>query len=285
MAGTDSNIDREKRFLKALEGLVRTAREQGGVTSPEELEETFKDFELDETQQGLVRSYLAAHHVGIGEAVDTGESLSDEEHRYLDDYLEQLSFIKPASDGEKLALAMSAMNGDKAARDRLIEVNLQNVADVAKLYTEQGVYLEDLIGEGNAALARGVTMLDAVGEPAEVEQFLLKLSMDAMEELIAENLDEDARGQAAVRLVQEVADKAAELSQELRRSCTVEELMEETGWERDKILEAVRLTGDRIEEINTSGVDLYDRAVRERAEEAFERAKGTLYRGGDSGSK
>lgn len=276
-------MDREKAFARALEQLVRTARENGGMASEEEVSGAFAAFELDQAQMDLVREYLKAHHIGIGEALDLDEGLSEEEHRYLDDYLAQLDQIPPASDGERIALAQAAINGEREARNRLIEVNLQNVADAARLYTEQGVYLEDLIGEGNAALARGVTMLDAVGEPAEVEQFLIRMAMDAMEELIAENLDEDARGQAAVKLVQEVADKAAELSEQLRRSCTVEELMEETGWERDKILEAIRLTGDRIEEINTSGVDLYDKSYREQAEKAFEQARGTLYHGGKRG--
>jgi RNA polymerase primary sigma factor len=112
------------------------------------------------------------------------------------------------------------------------------------------VYLEDLIGEGNIALTRGVTMLKAVDEPGEVESFLTKMMMDAMEEIIADSLDEDARGQKAVRQVQEVADKASELAVELRRKVTVEELSKETGWTQEKIVEAVRMTGNKIEDID-----------------------------------
>ena len=48
---------------------------------------------------------------------------------------------------------MSVMAGDRAARQQLTESFLREVADIARLYAGQGVPLEDLIGEGNVALA------------------------------------------------------------------------------------------------------------------------------------
>ena len=87
---------------------------------------------------------------------------------------------------------MSAIAGDKDAQSKLIENYLPLVVDVARMYSEQGVYLEDLIGEGNFALTKGVTMLDAVGEPSEVESFLYKMMLDAMESIIEDNLAADA---------------------------------------------------------------------------------------------
>ena len=119
------------------------------------------------------------------------------------------------------------------------------------MYAEQGVFLEDLIGEGNVALTKGVTMLDAVGEPSEVESFLYKLMLDAMEKIIEENLAEDTGMQKVLNLVNEVNDKAKELSEDLRRKVTVEELMEETGWDEEKIRSAIKFSGDNIEDIDT----------------------------------
>jgi RNA polymerase primary sigma factor len=146
---------------------------------------------------------------------------------------------------------MSAIAGDKDAQSRLIENYLPLVVDVARMYSEQGVYIEDLIGEGNVALTKGVTMLEAVGEPKEVEAFLYKMMLDAMEKIIQENLSEDAGMQKVLTLVNEVADKAKELSDDLRRKVTVEELMEETGWEEDKIRSAIKFSGDKIEDIDS----------------------------------
>ena len=119
------------------------------------------------------------------------------------------------------------------------------------MYSEQGVFLEDLIGEGNVALTKGVTMLDAVGEPKEVEGFLYRLMLDAMEAIVEENLAEDASGQKILKLVQEVADKAKELAEDLRRKVTVEELMEETGWDEDKIRSAIKFSADNIEDLDS----------------------------------
>ena len=125
------------------------------------------------------------------------------------------------------------------------------VVDVAKMYADQGVYIEDLIGEGNYALTRGVNMLDAVGEPQEIESFLYKLMLDAMENIIEQDLEEAAGGQKVVKLVQEVADKAKELADDLRRKVTVQELMEETGWDEDKIRTAIKFSGDNIEDLDS----------------------------------
>ena len=146
---------------------------------------------------------------------------------------------------------MAAIAGDKNAQDKLIENYLPLVVDVARMYAEQGVFLEDLIGEGNVALTKGVTMLDAVGEPSEVESFLYKLMLDAMEKIIEENLAEDTGMQKVLNLVNEVNDKAKELSEDLRRKVTVEELMEETGWDEEKIRDAIKFSGDNIEDIDT----------------------------------
>ena len=188
------NIDnKEKEFAEILKLVTRTARENKNVISKEQVESAFSELELDDKQMEMVFEYLKSHKIGIGEAVDTDEfNLTDEENNYLNSYLDSLKDLPAYTDGEKTAISMSAISGDKDAQRKLIECYLPLVVDVAKMYTEQGVYLEDLIGEGNFALTRGVTMLDAVGEPEEVESFLYKLMLDAMEAAVENNLAEDA---------------------------------------------------------------------------------------------
>jgi RNA polymerase primary sigma factor len=246
------NIDnKEKEFAEILKLVTRTARENKNHISKEQVIEAFSELELDEKQFEMVFEYLRNHKIGIDEEAVDFDNLTDEENNYLNDYLESLEALKKYSDGEKEALSMAAISGDKDAQSRLIECYLPLVVDVAKMYSEQGVYLEDLIGEGNVALTKGVTMLDAVGEPSEVEGFLYKLMMDAMEAIIEESLAEDASGQKILKLVQEVADKASELAQDLRRKVTVQELMEETGWDEDKIRSAIKFSADNIEDLDS----------------------------------
>ena len=246
------NIDnKEKEFAETLKYVTRLARENKNVISKEQVDDAFSELDLDEKQLQMVSEYLNQHKIGIDEAIDTSDNLTTEENNYLQDYLESLEGLDKLSDGEKEAIAMAAIAGDKNAQDKLIENYLPLVVDVARMYAEQGVFLEDLIGEGNVALTKGVTMLDAVGEPSEVESFLYKLMLDAMEKIIEENLAEDTGMQKVLNLVNEVNDKAKELSEDLRRKATVEELMEETGWDEEKIRDAIKFSGDNIEDIDT----------------------------------
>ena len=247
------NIDnKEKEFADTLKLVTRTARENKNLITSQEVKEAFSDLDLDDKQFEMVFEYLKAHKIGVDEeVVFSDEELTDEETNYLNSYLESLKELPKYNDGEKTAISMSAIAGDKDAQNKLIECYLPLVVDVAKMYTEQGVFLEDLIGEGNFALTKGVTMLDAVGEPEEVESFLYKMMLDAMEAIIENNLAEDAGEQKVLKLVQEVADKAAELAEDLRRKVTVKELMDETGWDEDKIRTAIKFSGDNIEDLES----------------------------------
>ena len=92
-------------------------------------------------------------------------------------------------------------------------------------------------------------MLGALEKPEEVQGTLGKLIMDAMEEFIEENISEKKTDKKVEERVNKVADKAKELSEELRRKVTVEELMEETDMSEKEIRDALRITANRIEEI------------------------------------
>ncbi|WP_024864803.1 sigma factor [Butyrivibrio sp. FCS014] len=246
--------NKEKEFAQILKFVTRTARENKNVISKQEVMDAFSELELDDSQMAMVFDYLEKHKVGIDAPAEIEDDLTEEETNYLEEYLKELKDLPVLSDGEKRAVSMAAIAGDRDAQQKLINNYLPLVVDVARMYTEQGVYLEDLIGEGNVALTRGVTMLDAVGEPDEVESFLYKMMLDAMEAVIEDNLAEDAGQQKVLKLVQEVADKAKELSEDLRRKVTVAELMEETGWDEDKIRTAIKFSGDNIEDLE-SGED------------------------------
>ena len=95
--------------------------------------------------------------------------------------------------------------------------------------------MEDLIGEGNVALTKGVTMLDAVGEPSEVEGFLYKFMLDAMENIIQENLAEDTGSQKVLKLVQEVADKAKELEHATARLREVDNITDASKYTKEEL--------------------------------------------------
>ena len=141
------------------------------------------------------------------------------------------------------------MAGETDAQGRLIQVYLPQVVEIAKLYAGQGVFVEDLIGEGNVALSMGVTMLGCLEKKEEAEGMLMKMVMDAMEDFISENMEETQKDNKVLKKVNQVAEKAKELSEELRRKVTVEELCAETGLSEKAVRDAMRLSGYTIEDI------------------------------------
>lgn len=240
-------MDREVRFAKALEAVKEKAKEQNHSISKEQVEEAFAPLELTGEQMEMVYQYLHQHKISVGEQIDLDEYLQEEEKDYLENYLEELRALPDASEGEREAITLSAMAGDADAQKRLTEVFLPEVAEIAKLYAGQGVYLEDLIGEGNVAVAMGVTMLGALEHASEARGMLAKLIMDAMEEYIAENAEESKKDKRIADKVNKVADAANELYEELHRKVTIEELMNETGMSRKAIEDAARMSGNKIE--------------------------------------
>ena len=222
-------MNKEVLFAQTLEQVRKTAKEQGNCISEEQVKEAFAELDLSNEQLQMVFDYLLKHKIGIGQPMDPDEFLTEEEKDYLQEYLDEVAALPTYSDGEKLAFSIAAMAGETDAQQRLIELHLADVAEIAKLYAGQGVLLEDLVGEGNLALSFGVTMLGSLEKPDEVEGMLGKMIMDAMEEYIAEHAENSKIDKRVEDKVNKVADKARELAEELHRKVTTEELMEETG--------------------------------------------------------
>ena len=249
MAGDMSTENRELLFAKTPEEVRKKAKEQGNCISKEQVEDLFGPLVLSAEQLDMVYTYLHQRKIGIGEPMDPEEYLAEEEKDYLDHYLEELKALPEMTDGEREAVTLSAMAGDADAKNMLTQLYLPEVVEIAKLYAGQGVYLEDLIGEGNLAVSVGVTMLGALEHASEAQGMLGKMIMDAMEECIMQNAEEVKKDKKILDKVNKVARAADELYEELRRKVSVEEVMQETGLSRRTIEDAVRMSGNKIESL------------------------------------
>lgn len=236
-------MQQEILFAKTLEKVKKTAKEQGNVIAKHQIQEAFADMKLEEDQFQMIYDYLAAGKIGVDEEVDTDSLLTEEDTNYLEIYLQELDALTELSDGEKEAVTLSAMAGDRDARNKLIEIYLPKAVEIAKLYAGQGVFMEDLIGEGNVALAMGVDMLGCLEAPAEVEGMLAGMMMDAMELCIQDSLAVGESNKEIEDKVNLVAEKAEELATLLQRKVTPEELAAEAELDRDLIDEAVQMSG------------------------------------------
>ena len=232
----------EQIFAKTLEELSALAKEQGNMLSEEQVTEAFDKAKLNlgEPQLEMIFAYLKNKKIGIGQPADPFDYMTREEIDYLEEYLKAVQAGADVTDGVKEAVLLSAMAGDADAKHRMIEIFLPQVAEIAKLYAGQGVFLEDLIGEGNVALTMAAEMLDCAQNAKEAEGTIASMIMEAMENYISENAND-------------ILEKAEELSKELGRKVTVEELSEETGISEEKIRDAARITADHIEFLESEG--------------------------------
>ena len=77
------------------------------------------------------------------------KEMMDNDNEVLSIYLKEINRIPLISHEEEYELSLKAKNGDKAAREKLLNANLRFVVSVAKKFRGQGLPLSDLINEGN----------------------------------------------------------------------------------------------------------------------------------------
>ena len=250
---SENGKTREQLFLEALQTAKKTARQDGDTISSEKLGEIFAATGLTPEQTAQVRDYLIKSGIGVDEALpddaDPDDALTEEEHDYLREYEEMIAQIPQPEESVMTAVRISAMAGDKEAQRSLAQYMLPKVLDICRLYAGQGVPAEDLIGAGSEALMRGTALLGPLTSPEEVDGDLTRRIMDAMEDLISDNLLIKAQDAKIAENANLVADKAAELAKTLGRKVTPEELAREGEVTMEQITEAIRATGRRIEDI------------------------------------
>lgn len=93
---------------------------------------------------------------------------NDTDNEVISLYLKEINRIPLLSYDEEYELAIKAKNGDKKARERILNSNLRFVVSVAKKFRGQGLPLVDLINEGNVGL---ITALDKF-EPEKGYHFI-----------------------------------------------------------------------------------------------------------------
>ena len=90
-------------------------------------------------------------------------SITSRNSEALDRYLTEIAREPMLNPEEEAELAAKIHKGGKEgeqARDRLVSVNLRFVVSVAKQYQNQGIFLTDLINEGNMGLVKAAEKFD-----------------------------------------------------------------------------------------------------------------------------
>ena len=243
-------MSEQSEFIKRIGELTELASDQENVIFTDQLYEIFPEVkDNDETMQ-VISDYLKEKRIGIDKKPEADEFMTEEEKNYLEYYIEDLKGAGELTPGEREVMRKAAISGNEEAAAATLQDYLINVVEIAKLYAGQGVPVEDLIGEANIALVMSLENLGALDGHEEVDGYFGKIAMDAMQDAIARYNDELSEDEKLVKKVNKVSKAAKDLSALLGgRKVTVEELSEESKMSRNYILSALKLCGNRIEEI------------------------------------
>lgn len=163
----------------------------------------------------------------------------------LSSYLEAIDKIPLLSYDEEYVLALKAKNGDKKARDKIVNSNLRFVVSVAKKYRGQGLSLEDLIDEGNYGLMIAVDKY----EPEKGYHFI-SYAVWWIRQSILKALAEQSRPvrlplNRSNELIAIVKAKKA-LSDKGILNPTVDEIASECGLDRETVKSLLDITKEMI---------------------------------------
>ena len=157
-------------------------------------------------------------------------------------YMEEIAAIPPCSEAENEKLLGEIRNGNKAARERLIEGNLKNALFFVQDYINKGVPMADLIQEASLELM----MLADEGFEDSFEKLLESRIRVRMEEIINDQKKEadiEEEMLARVNVLQEVSKSMAE---ELGREAKLSELAERMKMTEDEVREIMKVTMDAL---------------------------------------
>ena len=132
---------------------------------------------------------------------------------------------------------MKAQQGDKAARNRLVQENMGLVYMVAKRFTDRGVDSEELVQIGAIGLIKAVDKFDP-GMGFTFSTYAVPLIMGEIRRFLRDNnvihvsrrLKEHARKIAIIR---------ENIKKSENREPTIEELCEQTGLTREDLVSAI----------------------------------------------
>ena len=158
------------------------------------------------------------------------------------EYMEEIAAIPPCSEAENEKLLGEIRNGNKAARERLIEGNLKNALFFVQDYINKGVPMADLIQEASLELM----MLADEGFEGSFEKLLESRIRVRMEEIINDQKKEadiEEEMLARVNVLQEVSKSMAE---ELGREAKLSELAERMKMTEDEVREIMKVNMDAL---------------------------------------
>lgn len=275
--------DKKDIFQQQLASFMDICKKNYNITSIDEINNYFKNFNLEPEQIEFIYEYLELNNIAISNIInddllsmdnvnifddiidkdpddddlltlDSDEDISFEDLSNLsstitDDpvklYLKEIGIYPLLTLDEEIELAKKIKNNDNDARKKLTESNLRLVVSIAKKYVGRGLSFLDLIQEGNLGLIKAVDKFD-YDKGYKFSTYATWWIRQAITRAIA---DQSRTIRIPVHM-SEVINKtyrwSRNLLQELGREPTTAEIAEKMGVSEDKVREVLKISSDPI---------------------------------------
>ena len=254
MIGEIKTIEERKKSL------IEVGKKQGYVTY-EQLVEELKGLDVDsDTLDDLYNTLVENNIEIISETADNSTDDEDPSGLVVEDltmskdikindpvrmYLKEIGRINLLTTDEEFEYAKLAEQGDEYAKKMLAESNLRLVVSIAKRYVGRGMLFLDLIQEGNIGLMKAVDKFD----PSKGYKFSTYATWWIRQAITRAIADQARTIRVPVHMVETINKLARvqrQLTQELNREPTEEELAKKLGVTVDKVREVYKISQDPV---------------------------------------
>ena len=261
------------KFSEKLVELLELARKKKNVLEYQEINDFFKDQQLNVEQMEKVFDFLEASGVDVlritggddeimlDDDMDI-EKLDDEEEVELDKidlsvpegvsiedpvrmYLKEIGKVSLLTADEEIELAKRMEQGDEEAKKRLAEANLRLVVSIAKRYVGRGMLFLDLIQEGNLGLIKAVEKFD-YRKGYKFSTYATWWIRQAITRAIADQARTIRIPVHMVETINKLIRVSRQLLQELGREPTPEEIAEEMDMSVERVREILKISQEPV---------------------------------------
>ena len=241
--------------------LLKIGKEEGFVTF-EQLANILKGLDMDAESLDDLYNFLNENNIEVVEDGDTavGEDEGDPAELILSEedlpknlsindpvrmYLKEIGKISLLSVEEELEVAKRIENGDEEAKSRLAESNLRLVVSIAKRYVGRNLGFLDLIQEGNIGLMKAVDKFDS-SKGYKFSTYATWWIRQAITRAIADQAKTIRVPVHMVETINKLKRIQRQLTLELNREPSEEELSKKMGIPEDKVREIIKISMDPL---------------------------------------
>ena len=242
------------------QSLLKYGKENGYVTY-EQLAEELKGLEVDSDTLDDIYNMLVENNIEImSDTVDNSNDDEDPSSLVVEDltlskdikindpvrmYLKEIGRINLLTTDEEFEYAHLAEQGDEYAKKMLAESNLRLVVSIAKRYVGRGMLFLDLIQEGNIGLMKAVDKYDP-DKGFKFSTYATWWIRQAITRAIADQARTIRVPVHMVETINKLARAQRQLTQELNREPSEEELAKKLGITVEKVREVYKISQDPV---------------------------------------